>query len=338
MRGTKASTMKDMKAMKFFFMGFMLFMVTAFAMVAATADSLLADLRAQDQQQAPVFRARTSAVRVEVGVRDAQRRMVEGLTAADFTVLDNGVAQQVDDVTFGKVPIDVTVALDVSRSVAGPLLDRLRQGVMQLARDLRKEDRLRLLIFNFETQRLVDFTGDIDAINRAMNAATASGGTALFDALSLGLISANDPDRRQLIVVFTDGQDGHSTTSPEAMNAIAERSRATVSLVVLPTAPVVVGPSPIQARSIYTMPGPGTVQIHPALQKLATDTGGQVLPATNAVSLGPYFLRALELFRATYVLHYTPRGVEPDGFHTLSVQVNKPGAVVQARRGYFAGK
>lgn len=299
---------------------------------------------AQEPQQLPTFRSSTSAVRVEVSVRDANRRLIENLAAADFTVLDNGVAQKVDDVTFGKAPIDVTIALDVSRSVAGTMLDRLRAGVMQLARDLKKEDRLRLLVFNFETRRLMDFTGNIDAIQKAINAATASGGTALFDALALAMVSANDPERRQLVVVFTDGQDGHSTTAPEAMHAVAERTRATVSLVVSPTFGMVGGPTGVVTssgapvvRSLYAMPGPQNVMVHPALQKLAEETGGQVLPALQATSLGPYFLRALELFRATYVLHYTPRGVAPDGFHTLGVQVSRPGAVVQARRGYFAG-
>jgi Ca-activated chloride channel family protein len=292
------------------------------------------------QQQAPVFRSTASAVRVDVSVRNASRRVIEGLTSADFALLDNGVAQQIDDVSFGKAPIDVTIGLDVSRSVAGPLLDRLRTAVMQLARDLRREDRLRLLAFNLMTQRLVDFTGDTGAVERAMRAATASGGTALFDALSVAMISATEADRRQLVVFFTDGQDAVSTTSPESLLAVAERTRATVSFVVLPTFTIVGGRAaspPPQVRNLTMLTGPTNtlMMVHPAIQKLAAETGGQVLPAISN-NLGPLFLQALDAFRATYVLSYTPKGVSDTGFHAIDVQVTRPGVSVQARRGYFA--
>ena len=71
------------------------------------------------QDPAPVFRAGADLVTVEASVR-RDRRAVVGLTAADFELLDNGVAQEISDVTYEKLPIDVTVVLDVSSSVTGP--------------------------------------------------------------------------------------------------------------------------------------------------------------------------------------------------------------------------
>ena len=71
-----------------------------------------------------VFRAGTSAVMVDVSVKTRSGRVVTGLTATDFVIQDNGVRQDVSAVSYGKVPIDVTVGLDVSTSVTGPLLDR----------------------------------------------------------------------------------------------------------------------------------------------------------------------------------------------------------------------
>ena len=160
----------------------------------------------QDPQQ-PTFRSGASAIAVDVTVRQ-DRRAVTGLVASDFEVLDNGVLQQVDDLSYGKLPIDVTVALDVSHSVSGNLLDRLRQGVVQLMRD----DRLKLVLFNMRVTRTIDFTNDVDAVERAIRGAAAGGGTALLDAVSVTLVSASIPDRRQLIVFFTDGNDSSSTT------------------------------------------------------------------------------------------------------------------------------
>ena len=117
-----------------------------------------------ESQQAPAFRSGTSGVVVDVSVRDRSRRPMTNLQPADFEVLDNGVAQTVDSVSYGKLPIDVTVALDVSYSVSGTLLDQLRRGVVELMRDLARQDRLKLILFNMRVNRTVDFTADVDAI------------------------------------------------------------------------------------------------------------------------------------------------------------------------------
>jgi hypothetical protein len=42
----------------------------------------------------------------------------------------------------------------------------------------------------------------------------------------------------------------------------------------------------------------------------------------------------LQEFRSSYVLYFTPRGVERSGAHTLEVRVKRPGVDVRARRGY----
>jgi hypothetical protein len=47
----------------------------------------------------------------------------------------------------------------------------------------------------------------------------------------------------------------------------------------------------------------------------------------------------LSEFAESYVLRYTPRGVERSGWHDLGVTVTKPRGnklTVNARRGYFA--
>jgi hypothetical protein len=79
-------------------------------------------------QQQPTFRSEINAVVVDASVRDRSRRAVTNLQPADFVVIDNGVPQEVDNVSYGKLPIDVTVALDVSYSVTGVVLERLRRA------------------------------------------------------------------------------------------------------------------------------------------------------------------------------------------------------------------
>ena len=49
--------------------------------------------------------------------------------------------------------------------------------------------------------------------------------------MSVALVSLVTPARRQLIVVFTDGSDSSSTTSPEVLTASPRRTRGTLAFV-----------------------------------------------------------------------------------------------------------
>jgi VWFA-related protein len=227
-------------------------------------------------------------------------------------------------------------------------------------RDLKKDDRLKLMLFNMRFSRTIDFTTDVTEIDRAIRSASATGGTALFDALSVAMITAAEPGRRQLIVFFTDGSDTSSITTPSALIKVSERSRATVSFVVLPTVVAGVtgslsqvggtttsGPPAGGSRTTAMSPGlldggggnarQTLIVVDPAIHQIVSDTGGIILSTGSSTTLGPTFLQVLDRFRSAYVLYYSPSGVDRGGFHTISVSVNRPGAVVEARRGYFGG-
>lgn len=284
-------------------------------------------------QDPPKFQSGTSAVMVDVSVRTRRLQPISGLRAEDFELFDNGVRQTIDQVSYGKLPIDVTVALDVSASVTGVLLDQLRQGVVSLTRGLGRDDRLRLLLFNSRIARMVDFTRDPGQVDAAVRNVPAGGGTALLDTLSVALTASSDLDRRQLLVVFTDGSDSVSTTTPDTLIEVAKRSRATVTLV-MPAAPGtawMTGPSGLQsfnAGQVRRSP------LHILLTTLAHETGGSILPVDYSSGLSSAFRTVLDQFRSAYVLYYRPAGVDPGGYHAIEVKVKKD-ATVQARRGYF---
>lgn len=282
--------------------------------------------------QPPMFRAKTDAVMVDATVRERNGRSITGLTARDFELLDNGVPQVVHDVSYGKLPIDITVALDVSHSVSGSLLDRLRQAVVQLMADLGKNDRLKLVLFNMRVTRSIDYASDVKAVERAIRSATAGGGTALLDAMSVTLVSSTPPDRRQLIVFFTDGSDSTSTTSTDVLTTVAQRSRATLAFVVPSGATPVSVFSPFRGATVTTV---NRVPNQSLLTTLAQETGGTILPVGSSANLSAAFRRVLSEFRSAYVLYYTPRGVDRAGYHQLEVKVKRDGAQVLARRGYF---
>lgn len=289
--------------------------------------------------QQATFRSGTDAVAVDVSVRDGAK-VVTGLGPADFELLDNGVPQQVADVSYGRLPIDVTLVLDVSFSVTGALLDRLREATQQLMRDLTTDDRLRLIDFNMRIHRTVDFTADAPMIDEAIRGAQAGGGSSILDALAVALVSASEPQRRQLIVVFTDAADSTSITTPAGLLDLARRTSASVAAVV-PMAESQAGPLAKTGMDL--------------LEALAGETGGRLIQMplgrrvavrtsrgtavtmvqAGAPDLTETFRKVLDDFRSSYVLHFTPAGVAPGGFHALDVKVkNRRSVTIRARRGY----
>jgi VWFA-related protein len=71
------------------------------------------------------------------------------------------------------------------------------------------------------------------------------------------------------------------------------------------------------------------------MKNLAADTGGRAFFNTN--DIGGAIRMAIDDSRVTYELGFYPGTTKWDGsFHTLKVKVNRPGAHVRTRKGYFA--
>ena len=283
---------------------------------------------APQQEPRATFRTGADVVAVEASVR-REKRPVTGLKTSDFELLDNGVPQQISDLSYERLPIDVTVALDVSASVTGAVLDQLRQSVRQLKTDLGPRDRLKLVAFNMQIRRLADFAAPAAATDAAFASLSGRGSSAIFDAVAVQLAAPAPEARRQLIVLFTDGKDSSSISDPDTLFDVARRTTATVDIVLASAAPERSNATPY-ARS----PGRPPITVGRMYDQLARETGGLVVPTAAGESLASTFRRTLTDFRASYVLYFTPQGVALSGSHTIDVRVKQDGTDVRARRGY----
>lgn len=279
------------------------------------------------------FRAGVDAVAVDVSVREGSR-VITGLAPTDFVVTDNGVRQTVTDVSIGKLPIDVSVVLDVSRSVSGSRLSELRRAIGEFMRDFTDADRLRLLVFNERVRRMVDFTSHPQEIDAALRETTGRGATSVLDALAVAMVTAEHPERRQLVVLFGDGADTTSVTSTQVLLDLAQHTNAAVSVVQPPTATIVTmfgGALDVVTRGAAV----GQAEYLKFYRRLAAETGGVVTIQEPRQDLTATFRKALDEFRSSYVLRFSPTVTAP-GFHTLEVSVpSRPKAALRARRGYW---
>jgi Ca-activated chloride channel homolog len=300
-------------------------LLSAALLIAPVADSRAGQDSAQ--QPSPVFRAGADAVTVDASVQ-RDRKPVTGLSAADFEVLDNGVPQTIANVAYEKLPIDVTLLLDVSASVTGEVLDELRRALRLVRADLAAGDRLRLLTFNMRINRLVDFTQPAANIDEALASLRGAGSSAVFDGLAVALAAAEAPGRRRLIVLFSDGQDSSSITDADTLLEVARRSTSTVAI-------ILASPNSERPASVLrTSSTLGSATVSAFSERITSETGGMVTAVKAGENLSSRFRRTLQEFRSSYVLYFTPTGVDRAGAHTLEVRVKRPGAVVRARRGY----
>ena len=267
-------------------------------------------------QQQPVFRTSVEGVSVTVSVRRGGAP-VAGLTAADFEVFDNGVPQKISTFTVEALPVDVTLLLHVSRSIAGYRLEWLRSSVREAAGLLKADDRLRLIAVQHALRELAPQQGgqrpDVETL-------VATGGTALYDALAASLMRPSQADRRQLVVAFTTGVDTISILGLDAVESISGLADAVVHLV------VPVAGSGAARKSLLADASP--------LSTLVARTGGQIFPADPDAPIGGAFTRAIEEFRTSYVLRYVPQGVARDGWHEISVTVKGGPFEIRSRKGY----
>lgn len=258
----------------------------------------------------PTFSARVDGVRVDVMVVDGSRKPLRGLAPADFEIRDNGVLQKVDVVSFGEVPLSVTLAFDLSESVSGDRLAQLQRSLRGLAEALELRDESAFLTFNRAVALRCPMSSDAACVRSALDAAVPDGQTALVDGTFASIVVGESEVGRSLLMVFSDGMDTASYMPPALVIDAARRSD-------------------VVAYGVTT--GGAMPEF---LENLADATGGRVLRAQKDVDLTPTFRAVLDEFRYRYLVTYSPVGVSREGWHKLDVRVTRPGARVRARPGY----
>ena len=261
--------------------------------------------------QAPTFSAGISQVRVDALVTD-RGRVVRGLQPSDFEVLDNGVPQSVELVTFEQVPLNVVLALDSSESVSGERLEHLRGAAHSLVEGLTGRDQGALVTFSHTVRRQEGLTSNVALLQTAIDRVQPEGKTALIDGAYAALMLGSSNVGRSLVILFSDGFDTASWLTAASVLGSARRADAVV----------------------YGVSARGAA---PFLRDLSEATGGSSFEVDSTKGLRAQFTAILEEFRQRYLVSYSPQGVSKDGWHRLEVRVKGRRATVKARAGYMAG-
>ncbi|MGI9034746.1 MAG: VWA domain-containing protein [Pyrinomonadaceae bacterium] len=253
---------------------------------------------------------KTVEVRLPVTVKDKKKNLVPGLTRGDFTVLEDGVPQEITFFSDAKTnpPVYVGVLMDTSPSTAGKIdfSKASAKDFIYTVTRLRK-DKAAFMTFDNEINLVQDFTDKLDLLDKAIDSVKKSGSqTALYDAVwRFSDEKLRNAPGRRVIVLITDGDDTFSRADLSDAIDIAQRTETTVFAI------------STKAGFLGSVPGVegGTVKDRgdKDLVKLCEETGGEAFFTGDQLALERSFKKISDELRSQYIITYRPANQNYDG-------------------------
>src|ERR1051326_3812641 len=296
--------------------------------------------------QDATFRATVPEVLVPATVTDSKGKYIDGLSARDFILLDNGTPQQIrlDTADAATVPLAVLFVVQADEAATAAVLKIRKVGSTIQPLITGERGHAAVLSYGLKPSLVQDFTSDPEEITRAFKAIKSEndGAAAMLDAVAEGatLLVLRPSNERRIIVVVGETRDRGSKTKLTELLKFIERGSITVFSVVYSAYL-----TPFTTKAGELPPpegGPNFLEAITRLGKtnaaaaLADASGGRKLSFATLRSLERIMGHVGEELHSQYLLSYTPPRGQP-GFHTVTVKLREqPGAIVRNRPGYWS--
>jgi Ca-activated chloride channel family protein len=284
----------------------------------------LSAFAAQDGSSHYVISEDVNLVVLPVTVRERNGRFVSGLNVSNFQVYEDGKLQKVTLFRDEDVPVTVGLVVDHSGSMAAKQLEVI-EGAQAFVQASNPQDREFVVNFNstvsFPLPENVAFTSNPDVLRAALSTPSASGKTALYDALAAAMehFQNGDADKRVLLLI-SDGGDNASKNSFSQVFQMTQTANVMIYAIGL-----------FDEHSADQNPK--------VLKKLAEETGGQAYFPTSLAQIVSVCREIAAEIRHQYTLGYSPADSGRSGYRKIHVSVTAPGRgklSVRTRTGYFS--
>jgi Ca-activated chloride channel family protein len=281
-------------------------------------------------QQVPVFRTAVDLVNVGVTVTDKKGGVVEGLTADDFEIVEDGKPQTIryfaaGDVSAGRAgpAMHLGVLLDASESM-GDDMSFTKTAAIKFLNTLTDAEDITVVDFDTEVRVARYSQNEFPRVVERIRQKKASGWTALYDAIGVYLDGAAGQDGRKIMLLYTDGGDTRSSISRSQLIDLLKASDATVYAI-----------GALEHQSAFFLNEQRMI-----LQQIADTTGGRAFFPTSVKELDGVYAKVIAEIRAQYTIGYVSTNEKTDGaWRKVEVKIaHKDGRDLRprARSGYFA--
>ena len=330
---------------------------------------------ASDQEYS--FTVDIQVVTVPVTVTDDDGNFVTDLESDDFTLLDNGLRQQIETFDLSLEPLSIAIVVESSSRVAGLLPEVRNTGILFTQLIVGETGEAAVISFDNEVRLLQDFTGDPELVESAFRNLKSGGDfVRLNDAVAraLFLLQRRDKDRRKVVVVISEARNQGSSNAHGAVLRSAQQLGISVYTVGLSSVRGMLsrageGTSSPFPPGVQARPGPANQPPTPDAQTnwgaanmnvlaliaelvsgtrnlisgnplsvYATATGGEDFPSGGKDQMENALARIGQELRNQYILTYRPNNLDEPGFHAIKINVSRPNVDVRTRLGYVYAK
>ncbi|HEX7182072.1 MAG TPA: VWA domain-containing protein, partial [Thermoanaerobaculia bacterium] len=168
-------------------------------------------------------------VELYASVLDRRGHPVQGLAQKDFSVVEDGVRQEI--ARFEKVndqPIHAAVAIDTSASMEESLDEARLAALRFLQNAIKPKDRAAIITFNDRPNLAVKFTKDTTTLAGGLAGLKAERATALYDTIVFSLFYFNGIKGQRAVLLLSDGKDEGSRFGYEDALEYARRAGVTI--------------------------------------------------------------------------------------------------------------
>jgi VWFA-related protein len=310
-----------------------------------------ASSKAQEQQSAPddqVIRVNVELVQVDAQVLQKKTgRPVGSLSKEDFQLYEDGVQQQIAELSQGQLPLSVVLLFDLTASVQ-PVLKPLAAGALEALQHLKPEDEVAVMVYAASAQLLQDFTTDreraVAAIEKASQMESSDAAffnEAIFQA-SEQLGKAKNPRSRRTIIWLTDNVPNIPSDKEHSEKDAFREAFETGTVI-----------SALLERSAFSDFAIATFSKNPMfavarkhnppgdVYRYAEHTGGDVMKSSKD-EVSTKLAQLIDEIRSRYTLGYYPSVKQPKGkFCEIKLQIKaetqkrEGRLIIRTKQGYY---
>lgn len=276
---------------------------------------------------------------IEVGLQqlyvvvDRGGQRANDLTRGDFTILDDGEPQEIVTFERGEIPFTAVLLVDSSTSMAGSRLRTAVDGAKAFVSGMKRLDEAKMILFSDRILLETPFTSVPSILTLGLAGVQAQGGTALNDALYLGLNRLQGRQGRKVIILVSDGVDIESVLAMDQVQQIARKSQAVLYWLRLRRQDEVL---PLTEIFSAWRDGAGHRRELELLRSTVLESGGHIEALDSLEQIQASLQTLLRELREQYVLGYYPGRSKGSGaWHDLDLKVRGEGLQVRTQEGYL---
>jgi Ca-activated chloride channel family protein len=261
-------------------------------------------------------------VDLTITVMDEANNYILDLEQGDFSVLEDGVPQEILRFSAELTPVSMAIVLDTSGSMRRRM-DSVQKAASQFVSQIKPVDRAMILEFSDGVRMTQGLTSDIPALKRAIEKSAAKGGTALYDAVIDAVRRLQRMKGRTSVILLTDGKDENNAgTAAGSRHTLAECVETAKEAGV----------------TIYTL-GLGANIAKDVLTQIAQQTGGRAYFPPTVADLAEVYGKIAKELRSQYTLSYSSSNRIRDGaWRAIEIKVAGHSYIIRTKPGYFAPK